>query len=230
MMTNQHIGGLSPDMKPMLSKDNEKILRYAQEKFHKEGFYKTSMDEIAKDLQISKKTIYKYYPSKEKLVEHVVTDGLTCDSTDIDAIVNSDENVVIKFVKITNLNCQRIGRFSEKYFRDLQVHTPHVWQLVDEFRIKKIRQTLVKLIEQGKEDKLVENYPVEIIITAMVATIRTVMTAEFTSTTNLTLQEAFRHTIDMLMNGMLTEKGKKIFDKERKLLSSNTEKINVSQN
>ena len=44
--------------------ERERILNYSINKFHAEGFYKTSMDEIARDLQISKKTIYKYFQSK----------------------------------------------------------------------------------------------------------------------------------------------------------------------
>ncbi|MBL7128958.1 MAG: helix-turn-helix transcriptional regulator, partial [Ignavibacteria bacterium] len=48
--------------------DRDKILNFARQKFHREGFYKISMDEIAKELHVSKKTIYKYFPSKEKLL------------------------------------------------------------------------------------------------------------------------------------------------------------------
>ena len=43
-----------------ISTEKDRILNFAITKFHAEGFYKTSMDEIARELQISKKTIYKY--------------------------------------------------------------------------------------------------------------------------------------------------------------------------
>jgi AcrR family transcriptional regulator len=35
------------------------------------GFHKTTMDEIAKELRISKKTIYKHFSSKDELVRAV---------------------------------------------------------------------------------------------------------------------------------------------------------------
>ncbi|MBK7254925.1 MAG: helix-turn-helix transcriptional regulator, partial [Ignavibacteria bacterium] len=50
------------------TEEKEKILNYSRNKFHREGFYKTSMDEISSELHISKKTIYKYFSSKEKLL------------------------------------------------------------------------------------------------------------------------------------------------------------------
>lgn len=47
-----------------MKKNNEekyRIMRQATELFYTNGLYKTSMDEIAAELNISKKTIYKYF-------------------------------------------------------------------------------------------------------------------------------------------------------------------------
>lgn len=43
------------------------ILRSAQKRFVKHGLYKTTIDEIAKDLRIAKSSIYHYYKTKEEL-------------------------------------------------------------------------------------------------------------------------------------------------------------------
>ena len=56
------------------AKDRKKILEHSRRKFHAEGFYKISMDEIAGDLRISKKTIYKHFPSKEELLKAICND------------------------------------------------------------------------------------------------------------------------------------------------------------
>ncbi len=48
------------------------ILKKASELFLKYGFKNVTMDEIANDLAISKKTIYVYYENKSDLVEAVV--------------------------------------------------------------------------------------------------------------------------------------------------------------
>ena len=46
----------------------EKIIELISEKFFREGFSRTTMDEIATDLHMSKKTIYKFFSSKEELL------------------------------------------------------------------------------------------------------------------------------------------------------------------
>lgn len=213
-----------------LSKDNERILRYAQEKFQKEGFYKTSMDELARELQISKKTIYKYYASKEKLVEHIVMDKMMCDSHKIKDFLHTDDNVVLKFVKILNLNRERFSCMSEKWFRDLQIHTPQLWTEMDKFKIQMIEETMKKLIEQGKKEKLIENYPSEIIITCMVSSIKAILNADFMMNSKLNVKEIFSYTMELLLNGMLTEKGKKMYEKEKNAITNQIGKINLSQN
>lgn len=213
-----------------LSKDNERILRYAQEKFQKEGFYKTSMDELARELQISKKTIYKYYASKEKLVEHIVMDKMMCDSHKIKDFLHTDDNVVLKFVKILNLNRERFSCMSEKWFRDLQIHTPQLWTEMDKFKIQMIEETMKKLIEQGKKEKLIENYPSEIIITCMVSSIKAILNADFMMNSKLNVKEIFHYTMELLLNGMLTEKGKKMYEKEKNNIENQIGKINLNQN
>ena len=45
--------------------EKNKIIERTEDKFFRDGFYKTTMDEIATDLSMSKKTIYKFFPSKE---------------------------------------------------------------------------------------------------------------------------------------------------------------------
>lgn len=60
----------------MEGKNKQKILKIAEafEKYFKQfGFKKTSVDEVAKELKISKKTIYQHFSSKEKIFYYLVS-------------------------------------------------------------------------------------------------------------------------------------------------------------
>ena len=50
----------------------ERIVGIATEIFTKQGFSKTTMDELSAKIGISKKTLYKHFDSKERLVREVV--------------------------------------------------------------------------------------------------------------------------------------------------------------
>ena len=187
--------------------EKEKIIKHSQHKFLNEGFHKTTMDELARELQMSKKTIYKYFPSKEKLVEEITDDIIFSSDEEIKKIVEADENVVWKFVKVLKMYNNKTMQFSNKWQHDIQVHTPHIWKKIDNFRTEKIFSGLHKLLEQGKKEKLVLDFPNEIIVASFINTIRTVMNQDFIFRNNFSIQQAFYFTFEMLLRGILTKTG-----------------------
>lgn len=204
---------------PATNEDKEKILKYSRRKFHTEGFYKISMDEIASDLRVSKKTIYKHFPSKEKLLEEICNDT-SCEITGkLEEIVEGKDDVVVKFVKILNMHSNFTMNISDKWIRDISIHAPRLKQDIDEMKNEQINKVMKKLLEQGKKEKIIENYPVAIIIVTFNSSLMSVMTPDFLVNNKFTMQNAFKLTYEMLLNGILTEKGKEKFKKTKALLA-----------
>ena len=57
-----------------VDKIKDSIKRSAQDLFRKYGYHKTSVNEIAKRAKIAKATIYKYFDSKEALLQSIIMD------------------------------------------------------------------------------------------------------------------------------------------------------------
>lgn len=55
----------------------EQIIEAARNLFHQFGFKKVSMDEIAKEAGVTKKTIYLYFSSKEELLKYFIQEEIT---------------------------------------------------------------------------------------------------------------------------------------------------------
>ncbi len=205
------------------TEEKEKILNYSRNKFHKEGFYKTSMDEISSELHISKKTIYKYFSSKEKLLEEICS-GTSCDiGNRLDSIVDGNDNVVIKFVRILNFHSNFSRNISDKWLRDLSIHAPDIKKNIDEKKNERINKVVEKLLEQGKKEKLIENYPSKLIILAFNSSLTSALNSDFLINNNFSMHDAFRITYEMLLNGILTEKGKVQFYKTKTDLDNEIE-------
>lgn len=203
--------------------EKNKILEYSRKKFHSEGFYKTSMDELSRGLGISKKTIYKHFRSKNELIEQICVSTSKHISSTIDGIVDAKTDVVVKFVKILNLYSTFTMNISRKWLRDLRIHTPGEAAKIDNTRRAKTNDILKKLIQQGKKEKLIENYPTPVIINTFTATIVSIMNPEFLLNNKLSVNQAFRETYNFLLNGMLTDKGKKMLKSTKALLSKDIE-------
>ncbi len=212
---------MTTDIKATEEKD--KILNYSRNKFHREGFYKTSMDEISSELHISKKTIYKYFPSKEKLLEEICS-GTSCDIANrLDSIVDGNDNVVIKFVRILNFHSNFSRNISDKWLKDLSIHAPDIKKNIDEKKNERINQVVEKLLEQGKKEKLIEDYPSKLIILAFNSSLTSALNSDFLINNNFSMHDAFRITYEMLLNGILTEKGKIQFYKTKTDLDNEIE-------
>ncbi|MGD1007385.1 MAG: TetR/AcrR family transcriptional regulator [Ignavibacteriaceae bacterium] len=193
--------------------EREKILGYAVETFLKEGFYKTTMDEIAARLHMSKKTIYKYFPSKEELVREVMKTHMHLTMKKIKSHVNHQSNAVEKLFDIFTIVGENILKVNEKMIMDLQFYSPGIWKEVDDFRARQITANFSRIFEQGKAEDYFLNIKTEIILSVFVASIRAIVNPDYAVNSGVSLKEAFMAIIEILMNGILNEKGKKIFNK-----------------
>lgn len=200
--------------------EKDKILFFTHAKFIQEGFYKTTMDEIARDLQMSKKTIYKHFPSKNVLLGAVCDMRIEAVQAKMDAIVESDEDSVTKFIRILNMNKSMMMNCSASWIRDLQVHAPQFKKKFDEMRSQKIFYILSKLLEQGKKEKLVEKIPSQIIIVAFLGAIESVTNPDFILNSNFSFHEAMMVTSEIFFNGFLTEQGKEKYTNTKKLFEN----------
>jgi len=177
------------------------------------------MDEIAKELHVSKKTIYKHFPSKEKLLEEICKVTSKYLERYVDEIVHSKTDVVTKFVKLLYLHSNFMMNISDKWLNDLRIHAPEIKHSIDDTRNQRIIYISSKLIEQGKKEKLIGNYPSQIIIAILTSSFTEIFKPDFIIQNKFSLQDAFVYTYDIIMNGILTKKGKEKYKKTKPMLS-----------
>lgn len=199
--------------KELYQAEKEKIISYCTSKFLKDGFYLVTVDQIARELRISKKTIYKFFSTKDELVETVATQLMTDVSSKIDHIINSENDSLTKILKLFEVMAGVVVRFSEKWLKDLQIHSPKLWQQIDAFRTKRAFTALGSIIRQGQIEGIIVEKPIELIIHIFVNTIRSVVHPDFLFYQKFDYREAFIHSFEILFNGILTKKGKTKFNK-----------------
>lgn len=195
------------------STDREKIIEYCTAKFLREGFYLVTVDQIASELRISKKTIYKFFSSKDELVKEVALKMMKEVNNKIETIINSEDDSLTKIIMLFEVMSGVVVKFSEKWLKDLQIHTPELWKQIDDFRTKRAFTALGSIMRQGQLEGIIIEKPIELIIHIFVNTIRSVVHPDFLYHQKFSYKEAFIHSFEILFNGILTSRGKKIFDK-----------------
>jgi AcrR family transcriptional regulator len=192
--------------------DQEKIIEQIEDKLFKEGFYKTTMDEVALELGMSKKTVYKFFPSKDDLVMAIAKHFMNRMKSKIVPALNSDKNAIEKLGELIKILASAAEKISNKRMEEMKKHFPEIWNEIDKFRIKMMFDNITKVIDQGKAEGLFIDYPTSIIMTLLVASIRSVVNPDFILINNFSIIEAARTAFKILIGGIVTEKGKKVFN------------------
>jgi AcrR family transcriptional regulator len=142
----------------------EKIINRAKEMFLKLGFKSITMDDIACDMCISKKTIYKYFSNKELLIEESTQLVHTEVKETIDNIVAKNYNAIEENFQIRRMFKEMFKYSETSPVYQLKRHYPEVYQKVVGYQIEIcegcFRNNILKGISEGlyRKNIDIENY------------------------------------------------------------------------
>lgn len=130
-----------------------RILQGAEELFFKYGLKGVTMDDIAKHLGMSKKTIYKSFEDKDSIVHGLMVHKLSEDEHDIIALSQGTSNVIEVVFKLMNHMNQMFTKINPNVFYELQKYYPNSWKLFKEFKenciLKMVEETLKRGMKEG---------------------------------------------------------------------------------
>lgn len=184
-----------------------KIIEASIDEINENGL-KFTMDKLAKQLVMSKKTIYKYFENKEKLLDEVV-------DYSFDQIQLSKKKVMRDFSLDTverlhkilqampdryeNLNLVQLYQLKDKY--------PDIYSHVER-RLESDWEMTIKLLNQGKKEGKIMDIHIPIFKTMMSATIEQFFKEDILVTNKISYKEALMEVVNILMNGIAVNGGK----------------------
>ena len=134
-------------------KMKEKIIKKATDMFLKLGFKSITMDDIACEMCISKKTIYKYFSNKEKLIEEgteVINQKI---HSLMDEVVSKNFNAIEENFEMRKMFKEMFQSFDHSPAYQLKKHYPEIYEKMMANEIedcnKMFSQNIVKGIQQG---------------------------------------------------------------------------------
>jgi TetR/AcrR family transcriptional regulator, cholesterol catabolism regulator len=130
----------------------DKILKGAMELFLKYGVRSVSMDDIARHLAVSKKTIYQYFTDKDDVVSRVASNHLEKTRTEFDAYRTNSKNAIDELVTISRCLKKDMQEMNPSLLFDLHKYHPKAWNVWLEHKNKYIRDSVVKNLVQGIEE------------------------------------------------------------------------------
>lgn len=192
----------------------DRILNTTREQFLTYGIRSISMDDIASNLAISKKTIYKHFADKKEIVQRVTESiveeaQLRCTKSCEDSISAIDELLkLIEFINnlFTNMNPTAMY--------DLEKYYPESYVLFQEHQNVFIHDHLVNNLKRGIEEGLYrDDLDVEITARLRMGQIKIAFHPEFFPPNQFELRKIQLISLDLYMMGIATTKGRELIEK-----------------
>lgn len=127
----------------------DKITQKAADMFLNHGFKSVTMDEIATEMGISKKTVYEHFATKTKLVEATTLYLYEIISNGIDAIREQNMDPIEEMYEIKKfVMCNLKGEKASPIFQ-LQRYYPEIFQEIKNRQFEKMQECVAENLQKG---------------------------------------------------------------------------------
>ena len=186
----------------------EKIIAKASELFLKLGFKSVTMDDIATELGISKKTIYQHFPDKDSLVFEVVKSFIDQDHEKWNELDRLYSNVIEKMFKSFEMVKDMLAQMNPRLLFEIQKYFPTAFQLFKNHGENYIHGNLIADFKKGAQFGYFRNdIDFELLARLRMAEVDLAFNPDFYPNNKLSLYETQLTLMDIFMRGILTEKG-----------------------
>jgi AcrR family transcriptional regulator len=144
----------------------DNILNAASEKFFRLGCSRVSIDELVFDIHTSKSAVYKYFSSKEDLINAVIIHMNENINTNIGLIVN-DKSISFqkKLEDIMYFTTKVLQKVSKDFLDDLKINYSKIWKQYLEMRKDRLNKLYLKFFKEGiKQGYIRKDVPVSFIL------------------------------------------------------------------
>jgi AcrR family transcriptional regulator len=196
----------------------DKILAEAFRLFCRRGIKSVSMDDIALQLAMSKKTLYKWFENKDELVQAVIQLHLQANECGCDKMSTTAANAVEELLSIMDLNKKFFSELHPSIFFDLQKYHPGAWSLFNEHKNNFILAKVKANIRRGIDEGLFrQDLNIEVMSRLRLAQIEIVFNPDIFPPGQFNAGEVQLACLEHFMLGIATLKGHKLINQYKKV-------------
>jgi AcrR family transcriptional regulator len=192
-----------------------RILRQARVDFFSHGYSSFTMDALAAELGMSKKTLYVHFAGKDEIVGAVI-DHLAAEiRADADALIRNRElNLAEKLRGFVEGMMERMATLSPRTVRDLQRFAPKLYAKVEEVRGTTLPYVFGRFVEEGQVAGVIRtNIPAAFAIEFFLHAMQGMMSPASLDRLRIVPRDVIAGGIDLFFGGLLTNTGRKQYEK-----------------
>lgn len=192
-----------------------RLLAAARARLFTAGYSALTMDDLAAELGMSKKTLYVHFPAKDALIEAILREFVGEVRASADALFGDQSlSFTVKLHRFNEAMVRRFARMNPHVFRDLQRAAPRLYRLIEELRHRNIPHIFGQLIRQGQAAGMVRpGIEPEFAVEFWRPAIQSLMHPDTLERLQLNPEQMFARAVDLFFGGLLTPAGRKDYEK-----------------
>jgi AcrR family transcriptional regulator len=116
------------------------------------GIKSVTMDDLARELAVSKKTLYAHFGDKRKMIQMLVAEQVQLDKSCCEIKRKEAINAIDEMFQVTAFVTERLKTANITFFYDLRTSYPKAFKTMEDYKWGYIQQTIIDNINRGKSE------------------------------------------------------------------------------
>ena len=188
------------------------IINKAEDLFLRYGLKSVTMDDIARKLGISKKTLYQYVENKTDLVSKIMLAHIEEEKAMMEEVSTNSGNAIEEMFKVARYALQQLRKLSPTLVYDLQKYYGDIWILLQKLHREHGQQMIRENIERGKKQGVYRaDINEDIMAKLYVSNTFTLVDEDVFPLKNYNKEKLFIEFIKYHIHGIASEKGLELY-------------------
>lgn len=193
------------------------ILEKATEVFLKFGIKSVTMDDMARELAMSKKTLYNHFQDKNDLVVQIIKLKTNNDRLECKTIIHEAENAIDELYHISAYVAEMMSHIHPSVFYDLRKFHPEASTILHNHKWKFVMEMILANIKRGKKEGLYRKELNEKVVAAIyVASTDLISESDIFSASQVQSDVIFNEIVQFQLHGMVNAQGLTYYEKRNK--------------
>ena len=171
------------------------------------GVRSFTIDSFSKRIKMSKKTIYKFFPTKENLICAIMHFIFNRINSAFKEVMHKEPNPAVQFIKIMETIAKFAGRTPVNKVSELKSLYPEIWKEIESFRLSH-QDDFYTILRNAQKQRLArDDINMKSAAIVYINTINSTFQPEFFLKNDLPISETIRGFVQVVARGIFTPEG-----------------------
>lgn len=185
------------------------LLEQATALMMKYGIKSVSMDDLARQLGMSKKTIYQFVENKKDLIRKMVDHAIADEQREVGDIISTSRDALTEMLSIARLMLSKLRELGPSLVFDMKKYYPQEWDIMEEHHLEYVTKTISDNIKRGITEGLYRPEVDPVVIAQLYhAMTHAIVDQELFPLKRFSKTDLYTHMITYHLQGIVTEQGR----------------------